>query len=185
MPVCAPLQPASLPPTSLRSGPLVTTCMTVGASLHIGHPQGKEPQVHTALSTESSPTYIRLTTCPQPPRPGQRRRAERHPPGLAHAGRGSTAHLAPTNPAPSSVPAEGTDGRQPQKPQSPCSSLGTHPARRHVQPAHTAGLHSRGPTEALVLAAPAPRGGPAVGNWSRRVGRPTRSRRGRGRRQSR
>ena len=54
--------------------------------------------------------------------------------------------------------------RQPQKIQSPCGGLGAPPARRHVQPAHTAGLHSRGPAEALVLAAQAPRGGPAVGN---------------------
>ena len=44
--------------------------------------------------------------------------------------------------------------------QSPCGGLGAHPAWRHVPPAHTAGWHSRGLTEALVLAAQAPRGGP-------------------------
>ena len=48
----------------------------------------------------------------------------------------------------------------PRKPQSPCGGLGAHPARRHVPPAHTAGVHSHGPTEALVLATRAPRGGP-------------------------
>ena len=48
----------------------------------------------------------------------------------------------------------------PRKPQSPCGGLGAHPTRRHVPPAHTADVHSHGPTEALVLATWAPRGGP-------------------------
>jgi hypothetical protein len=48
----------------------------------------------------------------------------------------------------------------PRKPQRPCGGLGAHPARRHVPPAHTAGVHSHGPTEALVPATWAPRGGP-------------------------
>ena len=50
--------------------------------------------------------------------------------------------------------------RTPRTPQSRCRGVGAHPARRHVPTAHPAGLRNRGPAEALVLAARAPRGGP-------------------------
>ena len=51
--------------------------------------------------------------------------------------------------------------RTPRTPQSRCRGVGAHPARRHVPPAHTAALRTRGPAEALVLAARALGEGPS------------------------
>eukprot|EP00964_Phaeocystis_antarctica_P042782 scaffold24533_cov48-Phaeocystis_antarctica.AAC.1 len=128
--------------------------------------------VYTAPLHREQPLAHKAATCPSTPDWA----------ALAHARRGSNAHQAPTDPAPSSVPVEETDGRQPQKIQSPCGGLGAPPARRHVQPAHTAGLRQPRTRRSLSTGRTGPSGRAGGRERGQGVGRPSRSRRGGGHR---
>eukprot|EP00964_Phaeocystis_antarctica_P095654 scaffold62093_cov49-Phaeocystis_antarctica.AAC.1 len=87
-------------------------------------PRVSYPTCIRPLSTESTASHIRRPPAHSSPpaRPGQRRQAGWHLPSLAHAGRGSTAHLAPLTPPRAPSPWRGLMGGSPRTTRAPAAA---------------------------------------------------------------